>query len=105
MSLATTDTKSPDAGSSFSKSIDLSFLPKALFDKCKPFIIRYHELNGYACLADILWHPGTRHFIELNFALRRLFKTATRGRSAKKSNEGLVTIAAIILSTEILATG
>jgi hypothetical protein len=105
MSLSATDTRTPDLRHPLDKSIDLSFLPKALFDKCKPFIVRYHELNGYSCLADVLWHPETRHFIELNFALRRLFKAATWARSAKRSNEGLVTIAAIILSTEILATG
>jgi hypothetical protein len=87
------------------KNIDLSFLPMVLFDKCKPFIIQYHELNGYSCLADILWHPETRRFLELNFTLRRLFKSATWARSAKKSNDGLVTVAAVILSTEILATG
>jgi hypothetical protein len=23
-------------------TLDLSFLPKALIDKCKPFVIRYH---------------------------------------------------------------
>jgi hypothetical protein len=87
------------------KNIDLSFLPKVLFDKCRPFIIQYHELNGYSCLADILWHPETRRFLELNFTLRRLFKSATWARRAKKSKDGLVTIAAVILSTEILATG
>jgi hypothetical protein len=29
-------------------NIDFSFLPRALVEKCKPFIIRYHELNGFS---------------------------------------------------------
>jgi hypothetical protein len=86
-------------------NIDFSFLPKALVDKCKPFIIRYHELNGFSSLPDILWHPETRNFIETNPVLQRLFKKSTSSRSAKKANEGFVLIATVILSTEILASG
>ena len=86
-------------------NVDFSFLPKALVDKCKPFIIRYHELNGFSSLPDILWHPETRNFIETNLVLQRLFKKSTSSRSAKKANEGFVLIATVILSTEILASG
>lgn len=84
---------------------DFSFLPRTLVDKCKPFITRYHELNGYSCLPDILWHPETRNFIETNTALATLFKKSTSSRSAKKANEGFVQIATVILSIEILASG
>jgi hypothetical protein len=82
---------------------DVSFLPIALIDKCKPFIIWYHELNGFYCLPDILWHPETRRFIEANPALRRLFKKSTSSRRALKAKEGFILIAALILATEILA--
>jgi hypothetical protein len=86
-------------------NIDFSFLPKALVEKCKPFIIRYHELNGFSSLPDILWHPETHKFIEADLTLKRLFKKSTSARGAKKANEGLVMIATLILSTEILAIG
>jgi hypothetical protein len=90
---------------SLHESIDFSFLPKALVEKCKPFIIRYHELNGFSSLPDILWHPDTHKFIEADLTLRQLFKKSTSSRGAKKANEGLVLIATLILSTEILAIG
>ncbi len=89
----------------FTIPADFSFLPRQLVDKCKPFIIRYHELNGYSCLPDILWHPESRNFIEANAALAQLFRKSTSSRSGKKSNEGLVLIATIALSVEILASG
>jgi hypothetical protein len=84
---------------------DFSFLPKDLLEKCTPFIFRYHELNGYSCLPDILWHPEIRNFIEIDTTFQRLFKKSTSSRSAKRANEGLVCIATIILAIEILATG
>src|ERR1700745_2700360 len=65
-------------------NIDFSFLPKALVEKCKPFIIRYHELNGFSSLPDILWHPETHQFMEADLTLKRLFKTSTSSRGAKK---------------------
>jgi hypothetical protein len=110
MSFAAVDAKasgqqSPGQQPSLDGNIDFSFLPKALVDKCKPFIIRYHELNGFSSLPDILWHPETRNFIETNPVLQRLFKKSTSSRSAKKANEGFVLIATVILSTEILASG
>jgi hypothetical protein len=106
MSFTTVDAKVPGPHApSADGNIDFSFLPKALVDKCKPFIIRYHELNGFASLPDILWHPETRNFIETNPALQRLFRKSTSSRSAKKANEGFVLIATVILSTEILASG
>ena len=106
MSVTAIDTKAPNQQApSPDGNVDFSFLPKALVDKCKPFIIRYHELNGFSSLPDILWHPETRNFIETNPILQRLFKKSTSSRSAKKANEGFVLIATVILSTEILASG
>ncbi len=86
-------------------SVEFSFLPKALIDKCKPFVIRYHELHGFSCLPDILWQPETRKFIEAHLALRQLFKKSTSSRRAQKANEGFILIATLILSIEILAIG
>jgi hypothetical protein len=84
---------------------DFSFLPKGLLERCTPFIIRYHEMNGYSCLPDILWHPEIRNFIEIETTFQRLFKKSTSSRSAKRANEGLVCIASIILAIEILSSG
>jgi hypothetical protein len=91
--------------SPLARHTDFSFLPKGLLEKCTPFIVRYHEMNGYACLPDILWHPEIRNFIEIDATFQRLFKKSTSSRSAKRANEGLVGIATIILAIEILATG
>jgi hypothetical protein len=86
-------------------NIDFSFLPKALMGKCKLFIIRYHELNGFSSLPDILRHPETSKLIDSDLALSRLFKKSSSSRGVKNANEGLVWIATLILSTEILALG
>jgi hypothetical protein len=84
---------------------DFSFLPKGLLERCTPIITRYHEMNGYSCLPDILWHPEIRNFIEIDTTFQRLFKKSTSSRSAKRANEGLVCIASIILAIEILSSG
>jgi hypothetical protein len=89
----------------FSKRTDFTFLPKDLLEKCTQFIKRYHELNGYSCLPDILWHPEIRNFIEIDATFRSLFKKSTSSRSAKRANEGLVCIATAILAMEVLSTG
>jgi hypothetical protein len=89
----------------FSRETDFSFLPKELLEKCTPFVTRYHEMNGYSCLVDILWHPEIRNFVEIDTTFQRLFKKSTSSRSAKRANEGLVCIATVILAVEILATG
>src|SRR5215467_3351491 len=105
ITLALEEDTEGETSASPQENIDFSFLPKALVEKCKPFIIRYHELNGFSSLPDILWHPETHKFIEADLTLKRLFKTSTSSRGAKKANEGLVVIATLILSTEILAIG
>jgi hypothetical protein len=80
---------------------DFSFVPKELLERCTPIITRYHEMNGYFCLPDILWHPEIRNFIEIDTTFQRLFKKSTSSRSAKRANEGLVCIASIILAARI----
>jgi hypothetical protein len=87
------------------RNIDFAFLPKALLKKCKIFIIRYHELNGFSSLPDILSHPETSKLIESDFALNQLFKKSSLSRGTNSANEGFVRIATLILSTEILALG
>jgi hypothetical protein len=87
------------------KRTDFSFLPKELLERCNPFIVRYHEMHGYASLPDILWHPEIRNFIEIDETFQRLFKKSTSSRSAKRANEGLVSIATFIMAIEILAIG
>ena len=89
----------------FSKRTDFTFLPKDLLEKCTQFIMRYHAMNGYSCLPDILWHPEIRNFIEIDATFRSLFKKSTSSRSAKRANEGLVCIATAILAMEVLSTG
>jgi hypothetical protein len=86
-------------------NIDFSFLPETLMGKCKLFIIRYHELNGFSSLPDILRHPETSKLIDSDLALSRLFNKSSSPRGVKNANEGLVWIATLILSTEILALG
>jgi hypothetical protein len=93
------------AGGSAPRATDFSFLPQELLEKCRPFIIRYHEMNGYSSLPDILWNPEVRNLINSDAQLNRLFKTSTSSRSAKRANEGLIGIASLILALEILATG
>jgi hypothetical protein len=87
-----------------SPNLDFSFLPNTLVLQCQNLIKRYHELHGYACLPDILWKARLGPFIEINRAFSQLLKKASRTRSAKKSNEGFVLIAATILSLEVLAS-
>ncbi len=93
------------AGGGALRATDFSFLPPELLEKCRPFIIRYHEMNGYSSLPDILWNPEIRNLVNSDAHLSRLFKTSTSSRSAKRANDGLIGIATLILALEILATG
>jgi hypothetical protein len=93
------------AGGSALRATDFSFLPQDLLEKCRPFIIRYHEMNGYSSLPDILWNPEVRNLINFDAHLNRLFKASTSSRSAKRTNDGLIGIATLILALEILSTG
>jgi hypothetical protein len=93
------------AGGGALRASDFSFLPPELLEKCRPFIIRYHEMNGYSSLPDILWNPEIRNLVNSDAHLSRLFKTSTSSRSAKRANDGLIGIATLILALEILATG
>jgi hypothetical protein len=86
------------------ENFDLGFLPPALTKQCKILIESYHDVHGYACLPDILWKSRLGPFIEKHRLLRQYLKKASTTRSAKKSHNGFVQIAATILSLEILAS-
>ncbi len=92
------------ARASKTENFDLGFLPKSLTTQCQSLIESYHELHGYACLADILWKARLGQFIETHLEFRLLLRKASTTRSAKKSNESFVHIAKAILSLEILAS-
>ena len=83
---------------------DFSFLPNSLTAQCRSLIESYHELHGYTCLPDILWKAQLGPFIEAHRELRHLLRKASTTRSAKKSNEGFVRIATLLMSLEILAS-
>ena len=86
------------------ESPDFSFLPNSLTGQCRSLIESYHELHGYTCLPDILWKARLGPFIEAHRELRHLLRKASTTRSAKKSNEGFVRIATLLMSLEILAS-
>ena len=86
------------------ESPDFSFLPNSLTAQCRSLIESYHELHGYTCLPDILWKARLGPFIEAHRELRHLLRKASTTRSAKKSNEGFVRIATLLMSLEILAS-
>jgi hypothetical protein len=86
------------------ENLDFSFLPKSLTMQCRSLIESYHELHGYTCLPDILWKARLGPFIQRHREFRQLLRKASTTRSAKKSNEGFVRIAATLLSLEILAS-
>jgi hypothetical protein len=99
------DTRSDSASAkSMSEAFDLSFLPANLAAQCRSLIESYHEVHGFACLPDVLWKFRLGPFIERQPELRLFLKKASTSRSAKKSNEGFVQIATVILSLEILAS-
>ena len=86
------------------ESPDFSFVPSSLTGQCRSLIESYHELHGYSCLPDILWKARLGPFIEAHRELRHLLREASTSRSAKKSNEGFVRIATLLMSLEILAS-
>jgi len=86
------------------ENFDLGFLPDHLTRQCRSLIESYHEVHGYACLPDMLWKSRLGPFIEKHRELRQFLRKASTTRSAKKSNQGFVSIATTILSLEILAS-
>jgi hypothetical protein len=79
------------------------FVPRELSIRCRKVIESYHAKEGYACLPDVLWHCNARYVIERSRDLMQIFKRASKSRSAKRSHEGLLYVATLIVSLEVLA--
>ena len=86
------------------ESAELGFLPESLIGQCRRLIQSYHRSHGYSCLPNVLWRSHLGPFIERHEQLGELLRRASRTRSAKRSNENFLTIAATILSLEVLAS-
>ena len=86
------------------ENCDLDILPENLIGQCRNVIESYHASHGYSCLPDLLWKSGFGPLIEGDSTLRELLRKASTARRAKKANESFVTIAATLLSLEILAS-
>jgi hypothetical protein len=86
------------------ESADLKFIPSALSSKCRQLIETYHDIHGYSCLPDRLWHPETRNFIECRKDFYKIFRRAAISKTARKANEGFVLIATTILALEVLSS-
>jgi hypothetical protein len=81
---------------------DFKFIPKELAIKCSKLVESYHDIHGYGCLPDMLWHSDARDIIECHRELAQIFKTASKSRCAKRANESLALIATVVASLEIL---
>jgi len=90
-----------DAG--VSATSNFHFLPSDLVVKGRALIESYHEMHGYGCLPDMLWHSDARNIIECDRELAQLFKNASRSRGAKRANDSLLFIATVVVSLETLA--
>ena len=88
----------------WAEDCDPGVLPENLVRQCRNVIESYHASHGYFCLPDMLWKSRLGPLIESDPTLRKLLRTASTARSAKKANENFVTIAAMLLSLEILAS-
>jgi hypothetical protein len=69
------------------------FLPESLVRQCLDLIEKFHDVQGYRCLPDMLWRLGLGPTIERNRSFRKLLDKASRSRSAKIANENFVRIA------------
>ncbi len=93
--------RQPDAG--VSANSNFRFVPRELAVKCRKLIESYHEMHGYGCLPDMLWHSDARDIIECQRDLAQIFKKASKSRGAKRANDSLLLIATLIVSLEVLA--
>ncbi len=92
---------SSDAG--VGATVNFRFLPSELAVKCRALIETFHEMLGYGCLPDMLWHSDARDIVECDRELAQLFKNASKSRCAKRANDSLLLIATVVLSLEALA--
>jgi hypothetical protein len=87
----------------FDASTNFRFVPTELAAECRLLVKRYHAKHGYSCLPDILWRSEAGELIERNRPLRKVFQKACKRRRAKQADDALMSIAAIVLSLEVLA--
>jgi hypothetical protein len=85
------------------KQRTFQLIPKDLAAKCSRLIESYHAMYGYVGLPDMLWLSDARDVIECHEELTRLFKKASKSRTAKRANESFLSIATTIVSLEVLA--
>ncbi len=85
------------------KQRTFQFIPKDLAAKCRKLIESYHAMYGYVGLPDMLWLSDARDVIECHEELTKLFKKASKSRTAKRANESFLSIATTIVSLEVLA--
>ena len=91
------------SGASVNTPSNFRFLPSELAVKCRALIETFHEMLGYGCLPDMLWHSDARDIVECDRELAQLFKNASKSRCAKRANDSLLLIATVVLSLEALA--
>ena len=97
------DPAEPRLDGEFIADPNFRFVPNELAHKCRKLVESYHEIHGYACLPDMLWHSNARDVIECHRDLMLVFKNASKSRSAKRANDSFLLIAAAIVSLEVLA--
>lgn len=90
-------------GAGDSVAANFRFLPSELAVKCRALIESYHEMLGYGCLPDMLWHSDARDIIACDRELARLFKSASKSRCAKRANDAFRLIATVVVSLETVA--
>jgi len=104
--MAHSDIALPDAGTQPGiAGLDASFrfVPNELTGKCRTLIESYHAAHGYSCLPDVLWQSNARDLIRRHRQLGKIFKSASKVRSAKHANDSLLSIATAVVSLEVLA--
>lgn len=87
----------------FDHTSNFRFMPRELAAKARKLIESFHAIHGYGCLPDLLWHSSARDMIECDRELGLIFKSASKSRCAKRTNDSLLLIATVIFSVEMLA--
>jgi len=97
------DPAEPRLDGEFIGGPNFRFVPNELARKCRKLVESYHEIHGYACLPDMLWHSNARDIIECHRDLMQVFRNASKSRSAKRANDSFLLIATAIVSLEVVA--
>jgi hypothetical protein len=95
------DPEPPDSG--LCADLGFGFIPDELAITCRTLVDSYHNIHGYSCLPDMLWHSDARDVIECHRDLLQTFKIASKARGAKRANDSFILIATVIASLEVLA--